>query len=64
MLEFSIDLRNLWEATEKLIFLFFFQDPLEAKHFELFAASADGNLCPQFDISNSDPMGDEDCLKY
>jgi len=39
-----------------------FKDPLEAKHFELFAASADGNLCPQFDISNSDPMGDEDCL--
>ena len=25
MLEFSIDLRNLWEATEKLIFFFFFR---------------------------------------
>ena len=25
-------------------------------------ATEDGNLCPQYDISSSAPMGDEDCL--
>jgi carboxylesterase type B len=26
-------------------------------------ATEDGNLCPQYDISQGEPVGDEDCLR-
>ena len=42
---------------------FTFQPPVEVEQYsEDFDATDDGNICPQFDISASEPMGDEDCL--
>jgi len=40
-----------------------FMPPVEVEAYtEEFDATDDGNICPQFDISASEPMGDEDCL--
>lgn len=45
--------------TEELRFM----PPVEADDFtEEFDATDDGNICPQYDISAGEPMGDEDCL--
>jgi len=39
-----------------------FKDPVEAEPWGVFEAFEDGNLCPQYDISSAEPIGDEDCL--
>jgi len=40
-----------------------FQDPVEPFYWEeTLDATEDGKLCPQFDISQNEPIGDEDCL--
>jgi len=40
-----------------------FQAPEEVEPWaEFLDATEDGNLCPQYDISTSEPIGDEDCL--
>jgi carboxylesterase type B len=39
------------------------QSPAEVDAWkEPFDATEDGNICPQYDISSSQPIGDEDCL--
>ncbi len=39
------------------------QPPVEVEtYIEDYDATDDGNICPQFDISAGEPMGDEDCL--
>ena len=40
-----------------------FQPPVEVGYWpDIFDATEDGSLCPQFDISHNEPIGDEDCL--
>merc|ERR1712001_590985 len=40
-----------------------FKPPVEVGHWpDTLDATEDGNLCPQYDISQSEPIGDENCL--
>jgi len=40
-----------------------FKPPVEVGHWpDTLDATEDGSLCPQFDISHNEPIGDEDCL--
>merc|ERR1712032_1024326 len=40
-----------------------FKPPVEVGYWpDIFDATEDGSLCPQFDISHNEPIGDEDCL--
>ena len=40
-----------------------FRPPVEPEPFkEEYDATDDGHICPQYDISTSSPIGDEDCL--
>merc|ERR1712066_91332 len=40
-----------------------FKAPVEVGHWpDTLDATEDGSLCPQFDISHNEPIGDEDCL--
>jgi len=40
-----------------------FKPPQEVIHWaDTLDVTEDGNLCPQFDISHNEPIGDEDCL--
>jgi len=40
-----------------------FKPPVAADSWtDVHDATEDGNICPQYDISTSEPMGDEDCL--
>ena len=40
-----------------------FRPPVEPEQFkEEYDATDDGHICPQYDISTSSPIGDEDCL--
>jgi len=40
-----------------------FKAPVEVDPWnDVFQATEDGNICPQYDISQNEPVGDEDCL--
>merc|ERR1719232_2200768 len=40
-----------------------FKAPVEVGHWpDILDVTEDGSLCPQFDISHNEPIGDEDCL--